>query len=105
LDGKDTEPTPAANSPDSSVSGQKTWGVQLAGSWEEGKVLASFERVRRQFPEIIGEHRPLVLKQRTAMGQANRYVLRISEPTRESAEALCDQLRAADGACLVLANP
>ena len=36
---------------------------------------------------------------------ATRYVLRISETSRQSAEALCDQLRAANGACLVLANP
>jgi hypothetical protein len=61
--------------------------VQLAGSWEEGKVLASLERIRRQFPEIIGEHQPLVLRQQTPMGHASRYVLRITEP--------CDQLRAA----------
>jgi hypothetical protein len=97
--------TPAASSPDSSPATPQSWGVQLAGSWEEGKVLASFERIRRQFPEIIGEHQPLVLRQQGAMGHAARYVLRISEPTRLSADALCEQLRAANGACLVLANP
>lgn len=83
----------------------ESWGVQLAGNWEEGHVLASFERIRRQFPEIIGEHQPLVLKQQSAMGHASRYVVRITEPSRQLAEALCDRLRAADGACLVLANP
>ncbi len=100
-----SQPTPPANSSDASAGGPPTWGVQLAGSWEEGKVLASFERIRRQFSEIIGDHRPLVLKQQTPMGHATRYVLRISETSRQSAEALCDQLRAANGACLVLANP
>jgi hypothetical protein len=67
-------------------------------------VLASSKRIRREFPDIIGERPLLVLKQQGAMGRASRYVLRISEPTRESAEALCGRL-GADGACPVPANP
>jgi hypothetical protein len=96
-------PQPPADGP--SAWDAESWGVQLAGSWEEGQVLASFERIRRQFPEIIGEHQPLLLKQQGPMGHASRYVVRITESSRQSAEALCDRLRAADGACFVLANP
>jgi hypothetical protein len=100
------EPRPPIDNPSQSAAREpESWGVQLAGHWEEGHVLASFERIRRQFPEIIGEHQPLVLKQQSAMGHASRYVLRLVETSRQSAEALCDRLRAADGACLVLANP
>lgn len=81
------------------------WGVQVAGNWKEGQVLASFERLRRQMPNVIGERQPIVFKGRSAIGRAIRYVIRIGEPTRQQADALCARIQAAQGACLVLKNP
>jgi hypothetical protein len=74
------------------------WGVQLAGNWSEGRVLATYERLRRKYDAVLGDRLPLVL-------HARRYMVRVSEGSRKEAEALCTKLRAAGGACIVLRNP
>jgi len=79
------------------------WGVQLAGSFSEGDVLARFERVRRRYEAVLGDHLPLVVPGR--LTDASAYVVRISAKSRADADALCARLRAAGGACIVLSNP
>jgi hypothetical protein len=79
------------------------WGVQLAGTWSEGRVLATYEQLRRRYDAILGERLPLVLDaQRRA---PSRFVVRVSEGSRQDADALCAKLKAAGGACMVLRNP
>ena len=80
------------------------WGVQLAGNWSEGKVLAAYERLRRQYTAVLADRLPLVLRA-GAPRRASKFLVRVSEKTRNSAEALCTKLRAAGGACMVLRNP
>jgi hypothetical protein len=75
------------------------WGVQLAGTWSEGRVLATYERLRRKYDAVLGERLPLVLYSRRT------FMVRVSESTRAEADALCAKLRAAGGACIVLRNP
>ncbi len=79
------------------------WGVQLAGNWSEGRVLASYERLRRKHEAVLGDRLPLVMPARRR-APAN-FLLRVSESSRASADALCAKLRAAGGACVVLRNP
>ena len=79
------------------------WGVQLAGSFSEGDVLARFERVRRRYDAVLGDRLPLVVPGR--LTDASTWVVRISAKSRADADALCDRLRAAGGACIVLSNP
>ncbi|MBI2740896.1 MAG: lytic transglycosylase domain-containing protein [Rhodospirillales bacterium] len=79
------------------------WGVQLAGNWSEGRVLASYERLRRKYEAVLGDRLPLVMPARRR-APAN-FLLRVSESSRASADALCTKLRAAGGACVVLRNP
>jgi hypothetical protein len=79
------------------------WGVQLAGTWSEGRVLATYEQLRRRYDAILGERLPLVLDaQRRA---PSRFIVRVSETSRKEADALCAKLKAAGGACIVLRNP
>jgi hypothetical protein len=79
------------------------WGVQLAGTWSEGRVLATYEQLRRRYDAVLGDRLPLVLDaQRRA---PSRFVVRVSESSRKDAEALCAKLKAAGGACIVLRNP
>jgi hypothetical protein len=79
------------------------WGVQLAGTWSEGRVLATYEQLRRRHDAILGERLPLVLDaQRRA---PSRFLVRVSESSRKEADALCAKLKAAGGACIVLRNP
>ena len=75
------------------------WGVQLAGHWSEGRVLAAYERLRRRYDAVLGERLPLILYVR------RRFIVRVSEGSRQAAEVLCANLRAAGGVCIVLRNP
>jgi hypothetical protein len=77
------------------------WGVQLAGNWSEGGVLAAYERLRRKYPSILGDRLPLVM----TSPRAAPFIVRVSEKSRSDANALCAKLRAAGGACIVLRNP
>jgi hypothetical protein len=79
------------------------WGVQLAGNFSEGGVLAAYERLRRKYSAVLGERLPLVLYGRR--GSGSTFVVRVSEKTPTDAAALCAKLRAAGGACIVVRNP
>ena len=79
------------------------WGVQLAGNWSEGSVLAAYERLRRKHASVLGDRLPLVLYARRGAGAT--FVVRVSEKSRAEADALCAKLHAAGGACIVLRNP
>ena len=79
------------------------WGVQLAGNWSEGGVLASYERLRRKYGAVLGDRLPLVLYARRGAGAT--FIVRVSEKSRTDADALCAKLRAVGGACIVVRNP
>jgi hypothetical protein len=79
------------------------WGVQLAGNFSEGGVLAAYERLRRRFSAVLGDRLPLVLYGRR--GSGSPFIVRVSEKTRADAVALCNKLHAVGGACLVMRNP
>jgi hypothetical protein len=79
------------------------WGIQLAGNWSEGAVLAAYERLRRRYAAVLGDRLPLVLYARR--GSGSTFVVRVSEKSRAEANALCGRLRAAGGACVVFRNP
>lgn len=83
----------------------KPWGVQIAGAWTQGPVLAAFERFRRRYPEILADRPPLILRVRPPFAPALHYVVRLGEDTVAAANQLCLRLRAAGGACDVLRNP
>ena len=79
------------------------WGVQLAGNWSEGGVLAAYERLRRKHALVLGDRLPLVMYARRGAGAT--FVVRVSEKSRADADALCAKLHAVGGACIVLRNP
>ena len=79
------------------------WGVQLAGNWSEGRVLATYERLRRKHEAVLGDRLPLILTARRS--DLPTYSVRVSEKSRAEADALCAKLRAGGGACVVFRNP
>jgi hypothetical protein len=82
------------------------WGVQLAGNWSEGRVLATYEQLRRKYVRVLRDRLPLILRAALPGRRgAIKYVVRVSEQSRSAADALCAELRAAGGACAVLRNP
>jgi Transglycosylase SLT domain len=79
------------------------WGLQLAGNWTETGVLAAYERLRRKYVAVLGDRLPLVLNGRRRAGVP--FLVRVSEESRQAANALCAKLIAAGGNCIVLRNP
>jgi hypothetical protein len=82
----------------------KPWGVQLAGAWTQGPVLAAFERLRRQYAEILADRQPLILHVRPEFAPALMYVVRIGEDSALEANRLCNRLKAAGCVCDVVRN-
>jgi len=81
------------------------WGLQLAGSWSESRVLADYQALQRKYPQILGDRSPLIVRGRMAgRGSATWYNLRVAETTRENASKLCSQLEKAGGLCNVVRN-
>ena len=79
------------------------WGLQLAGNWTEAGVLAAYERLRRKYVAVLGDRLPLVLNGRRRAGVP--FLVRVSEESRQAANALCAKLIAAGGNCIVFRNP
>jgi hypothetical protein len=83
----------------------KPWGVQLAGNWHLGLLLASFERIRRHYPSVIGEAKPYIFRNHLPGGWAASFAVRLMKDTRQEANRFCAQLESVGGACAVLRNP
>jgi hypothetical protein len=83
----------------------KPWGVQLAGAWNQGPVLAEFERLRRRYADILADRQPLIMRARPAFAPALMYMVRLGEDSPLEANRLCNRLKAAGCACDVVRNP
>ena len=82
----------------------KPWGIQVAGNFRRSAAVNQYERVRRQFPGVLANHKPVVSRVRTAMGRRAIYAVRIGADSRGEANSICSALRSAGGACIVARN-
>lgn len=90
---------------DTELAAKQPWGVQIAGGFSKSRTLASFNRLKKQFSDIIGERKPILLRtRRHNRGRRALYQARIGAGTRAEAQKLCMKLRARGGACVVLHN-
>ena len=81
------------------------WGVQVAGNFSQARAIASYAALQRQFPKVIGGRPPLILRSVMASrGRAPFYAIRLPANTRDEADALCHDLHAGGGACIVTRN-
>jgi Transglycosylase SLT domain/SPOR domain len=79
------------------------WGVQLSGSFSKAAALAAYARARSSYPAILGQLEPMVLGGRVpSRGFAPYYQVRAPAPSRAAADALCEKILRAGGACVVL---
>ena len=79
------------------------WGVQLAGAFKRNVALATYQRVRRQFADVLGDVEPMIIGKRMAgRGFARYWRVRAPAPSRAAANALCLKIERAGGACAVL---
>jgi hypothetical protein len=94
-----------STAPAGSAPPAEPWGVQLAGNFSRNVVLRSVAEMRKRFPAILGSHEPSIIASRLGgRGRAAFYRARVGANTRQYAEKLCGQLRAAGGSCVVLHN-
>jgi hypothetical protein len=83
----------------------KPWGIQIAGGFSQQAAISQFKRQQKRFPQLLGNHKPLVLrKANLSMGARKLTIIRVGAGSRAEAEALCSKLWAAGGACTVLKN-
>src|SRR3984893_10323425 len=76
---------------------------QLAGSFSKAAALAAYTRARSNYSAIIGKIEPMVIGGRVpSRGFAPYYRVRTPAPSRAAADALCEKILRAGGACVVL---
>ncbi len=79
------------------------WGVQLAGSFSKAAALAAYRRAQSSYAALLGNIEPMVLGGRVlSRGFAPYYQVRAPAPSRAAADALCEKILHAGGACVVL---
>jgi hypothetical protein len=79
------------------------WGVQISGSFSKAAALAAYGRVRGAYAAILGDVAPMVVGARMrSRGFARFYGVRAPAATRADANALCNKILRAGGACVVL---
>ncbi|MFK8253056.1 transglycosylase SLT domain-containing protein [Ancylobacter terrae] len=79
------------------------WGVQLSGNFSKTLALASYERALKRYVRVLEGTQPMIIGTRLrSRGSRTFYRVRVAQPSRRAASALCERLRAAGGACIVL---
>jgi len=83
----------------------RPWGVQLAAGFDREQALAMYSRAMSRLREVIGDQDPTLLGSIfRSRGTRTFYQVRIGTDTRPDANDLCNRIRRAGGACLVLRN-
>jgi hypothetical protein len=83
----------------------RPWGVQLAAGFNRNRALTAYARAMKRLSAVIGDRDPSLLGSIwRSRGTRTFYQVRIGEETRAAADDLCNRIRRAGGACLVLRN-
>jgi Transglycosylase SLT domain/SPOR domain len=83
----------------------RPWGVQLAAGFNRDVALATYARAMKRLRPAIGDQDPSLLGSLFRnRGTRTFYQVRIGTETRPAADELCNRIRRAGGACLVLRN-
>jgi hypothetical protein len=83
----------------------RLWGVQLAAGFDRDRALAMYSRAMKRLSAVIGDQDPSLLGSIfRSRGTRTFYQVRIGADTRPAADDLCNRIRRAGGACLVLRN-
>ncbi|HET8727949.1 MAG TPA: lytic transglycosylase domain-containing protein [Alphaproteobacteria bacterium] len=83
----------------------KPWGIQMAQFFSSATARRAFARIQDRFGKVLGgEQLMLVAKRNPNFGPALRYTAEVGRDSRAAAEKLCESLRKAGGACIVVRN-
>jgi soluble lytic murein transglycosylase-like protein len=81
------------------------WGVQLSAGFSRERALRSYAAIATRHANLLQGHDPSIIASRfLSRGTRTFYQVRIGANTRQVAENLCQSIRRAQGACLVLRN-
>ncbi len=81
------------------------WGVQLAAGFSRDKALAMYARSLKRLNAVIGDRDPSLLSSIfRSRGTRQFYQVRVGADTRAAANELCNRIRKAGQACIVLKN-
>jgi soluble lytic murein transglycosylase-like protein len=81
------------------------WGVQLSAGFSREAALQSYAAIAKRHVDLLQGHDPSIIASRwLSRGTRTFYQVRIGANTRQTAENLCENIRRARGACLVLRN-
>ncbi len=79
------------------------WGVQLAGNFSKALALSAFSRARSRLASVLSGVQPMVIGSRLrSRGARAFYRVRAPAQSRAEAQALCDRIHKAGGACVAL---
>ena len=82
----------------------KPWGIQVAGSFRRSAAVRQWQRLQGRYRALLADYEPVVSRVRTPMGRAGIYAVRIGVDDRADANRICQKLRGAGGACVVVRN-
>jgi soluble lytic murein transglycosylase-like protein len=81
------------------------WGVQLSAGFSREGALRSYAAISRRHANLLQGYDPSIIATRwLSRGTRTFYQVRVGANTRQLAENLCESIRRAQGACLVLRN-
>ena len=81
------------------------WGVQLSAGFSRQVALRSYDAIAKRHVNLLQGHDPTIIATRfLSRGTRTFYQVRVGTNTRQLAENLCESIRRAQGACLVLRN-
>jgi Transglycosylase SLT domain/SPOR domain len=81
------------------------WSVQVAGDFSPAKALSAYERMKGRFSAVLSAHEPMVVQAKApGRGTTPLFAVRLGAESREAADQLCERLRTAGGACMVVKN-
>ncbi len=85
-----------------SAAAAESWVSQVAGSFSETQAMNEYHALADKFPNVFSGKDPVVMRGVMAGGGTSAfYNVVIPAPSRDDAQAFCDRLKAAGGACVV----
>lgn len=85
--------------------GWQPWGVLIFENASRQIVTRRFEAAQQRFPGVLGSEAMMLITARNPnFGNQTRFSAMVGRPTRAEAQALCRNLMAAGGNCLVRKN-
>ena len=83
----------------------KPWGIQVAGNFRRNAAIRQWQRLQGRYRTLLADYEPVVSRVRSPLGRSGIYAVRIGVDNRANANIICQQLRGAGGACIVVQEP